>query len=80
MVVRRRGSHTFPRHLYRLTDRCKVVRFEVFTAVAMKNGIFWDVAPCVSCENNSHMASHPSRSHSSAVRLFAPRKITGTHV
>jgi hypothetical protein len=22
------------------------VRFEVFTAVAMKNGVFWDVTPC----------------------------------
>jgi hypothetical protein len=25
------------------------VRFEVFTAVIMKNAIFWDVAPCRSC-------------------------------
>jgi hypothetical protein len=22
------------------------VRFEVFTAVIMKNGVFWDVTPC----------------------------------
>jgi hypothetical protein len=22
------------------------VRFEVFTAVTMKNAVFWDVAPC----------------------------------
>jgi hypothetical protein len=27
------------------------VRFEVFTAVTMKNGVFWDVTPCVSCKN-----------------------------
>jgi hypothetical protein len=27
------------------------VRFEVFTAVTMKNAVFWDVAPCVPCEN-----------------------------
>jgi hypothetical protein len=27
------------------------VRFEVFTAVTMKNGIFWDVTPCGSCKN-----------------------------
>jgi hypothetical protein len=27
---------------------CKI---EVFTAVTMKNAIFWDVAPCVSCKN-----------------------------
>jgi hypothetical protein len=25
------------------------VRFEVFTAMTMKNGVFWDVTPCVSC-------------------------------
>jgi hypothetical protein len=27
------------------------VRFEVFTAVTMKNGVFWDVAPCRSYVN-----------------------------
>jgi hypothetical protein len=27
------------------------VRFEVFTAVTMKNGVFWDVTPCSSCKN-----------------------------
>jgi hypothetical protein len=27
------------------------VRFEVFTAVTMKNAIFWDVMPCGSCRN-----------------------------
>jgi hypothetical protein len=27
------------------------VRFEVFTAVTMKNGIFWNVKPCGSCKN-----------------------------
>jgi hypothetical protein len=26
------------------------VRFEVFTAVTMKNGVFWDVTPCGSCK------------------------------
>jgi hypothetical protein len=26
-------------------------RFEVFTAVAMKNGVFWDVMPYGSCKN-----------------------------
>jgi hypothetical protein len=25
---------------------CYVVRFEHFTAVTMKNGVFWDVTPC----------------------------------
>jgi hypothetical protein len=27
------------------------VRFEDLTAVTMKNGVFWDVTPCGSCEN-----------------------------
>jgi hypothetical protein len=27
------------------------VGFEVFTAVTMKNGVFWDVTPCGSCKN-----------------------------
>jgi hypothetical protein len=27
------------------------VRFEIFTAVTMKNGIFWDVMPRRSCKN-----------------------------
>jgi hypothetical protein len=27
------------------------VRFEVFIAMTMKNGIFWDVTPCGSCTN-----------------------------
>jgi hypothetical protein len=29
----------------------RFVRFEVFTAVTMKNGAFWDVTPCGSCKN-----------------------------
>jgi hypothetical protein len=27
------------------------VTFEVFTAVTMKNGVFWDVTPCGTCKN-----------------------------
>jgi hypothetical protein len=27
------------------------VKFEVFKAVTMKNGVFWDVMPCGSCKN-----------------------------
>jgi hypothetical protein len=26
-------------------------RFEVFTAVTMKDAVFWDVTPCGSCKN-----------------------------
>jgi hypothetical protein len=31
--------------------KVNVVRFEVFTAATMKNGVFWDVTPCGSCKN-----------------------------
>jgi hypothetical protein len=27
------------------------VRFEDFTAVTTKNGVFWEVKPCGSCKN-----------------------------
>jgi hypothetical protein len=27
------------------------IRFEVFTALTMKNAVFWDLAPCRSCVN-----------------------------
>jgi hypothetical protein len=30
-----------------------IVRFEVFTTVTMKNGVFCDVMPCGSCKNLS---------------------------
>jgi hypothetical protein len=33
-----------------VNDLCNV-RFEVFTAVTMKNAVFWDVTPCGSCKN-----------------------------
>jgi hypothetical protein len=33
------------------------VRFEVFTAVTKKNGVFWDVTPCGSCKNRRFGAS-----------------------
>jgi hypothetical protein len=29
----------------------QLVRFEVFMAVTMKNGVFWDVMPCGSFRN-----------------------------
>jgi hypothetical protein len=31
----------------------RYVRFEVFTAVTMKKGVFLDVMPCGSCKNGS---------------------------
>jgi hypothetical protein len=35
-------------------DACGNVRFEVFTAVTVKNAVFWDVTPCGSCKNRQH--------------------------
>jgi hypothetical protein len=32
-------------------SKFSLVRFEVFTAVTMKNDVFWDVTPCGSCKN-----------------------------
>jgi hypothetical protein len=32
-------------------DSANMVRFEVFTAVTMKNCVFWDITPCGSCKN-----------------------------
>jgi hypothetical protein len=34
-----------------MRDSIIIVRFEVFTAVTMKNADFWDVALCISCVN-----------------------------
>jgi hypothetical protein len=34
------------------------VRFEVFTAVTMKNAVFWDVTPCGSCKNRRFGGTH----------------------
>jgi hypothetical protein len=31
----------------RLKERVYFVRFEVFTAVTMKNAVFWVVTPCI---------------------------------
>jgi hypothetical protein len=33
------------------TNLTENVRFEVSTAVTMKNAVFWDVTPCGSCKN-----------------------------
>jgi hypothetical protein len=34
-----------------IRDVINHVKFEVFTVVTMKNGVFWDVTPCGSCKN-----------------------------
>jgi hypothetical protein len=44
-------------NLYILKKKCGV-RFEVFTAVIMKNGVLWDVTPCGSCKNRRAKTLH----------------------
>jgi hypothetical protein len=39
------------------TDYVQSVRFEVFTAVTMKNGVFWDVTLCGSWRNLAPLSS-----------------------
>jgi hypothetical protein len=36
----------------------RIARFEVFTAVTMKNGVFWVVTPCGSCKNRRFGGSY----------------------
>jgi hypothetical protein len=40
---------SWPAMVIALLNISTVVRFEVFTSVAMKNAVFWDVAPCGYC-------------------------------
>jgi hypothetical protein len=44
-------SYTQPSESFRFPLIFYIVRFEVFTAVTMKNGVFWNVTPCGSCIN-----------------------------
>jgi hypothetical protein len=41
-----------------MCNKIENVRFEVFTAVAMKNAVFWDVVPCRSCVHIRSMWHH----------------------
>jgi hypothetical protein len=45
------------------------VRFEVFTAVTMKNSVFWDVAPCRSGVNRR---SSETSVHTRSTRRHIP--------
>jgi hypothetical protein len=37
-----------------------IVKFEVFTAVTMKNGVFWDVTPCGCSKNRNFGGANAS--------------------
>jgi hypothetical protein len=44
-----------------------IVRFEVFTAVTMKNGVFWDVTPCAFVRTD--VSEEPSASFIRVTRI-----------
>jgi hypothetical protein len=51
-----RGDHSVIQFFFIISRRLYTillgsVRFEVFTAVTRKNGVFWDITPCGSCKN-----------------------------
>jgi hypothetical protein len=41
-----RGECSVPSAGDRVEYKGRIARFEVFTAVTMKNGVFWDITPC----------------------------------
>jgi hypothetical protein len=56
-TVNKQRLHIFHTEMFSLNKFNKVedkkkyhVRLEAFTAVTMKNGVFWDVTPCGSCK------------------------------
>jgi hypothetical protein len=51
-------SVKYEQNLYKVVN-C-IVRFEVFTAVTMKSGVFWDVTPYGSCKNHISEERSPS--------------------
>jgi hypothetical protein len=51
-TLRRFTKTVFLRSVRRLLVTANVLRFEVFTAVTMKNGVFLDVMPCGSLGRN----------------------------
>jgi hypothetical protein len=47
------------RHYWVIAYPSQIVRFEVFTAVTMKNTIFWEVTPCCSCKKQTFQRNLP---------------------
>jgi hypothetical protein len=72
---------------YAFQTRLRIVRFEVFTAVTMKNAIFWDVVPCRSRELNRrlggtyrlHFQGRKIRELGTSVRCELNRRFGGTY-
>jgi hypothetical protein len=63
-------------HLSILATNTLYVRFEVFTAVTMKNGVFWVITPWGSCNNPEDTILHSYVDH----LLISPTVIATTRV
>jgi hypothetical protein len=50
-VIKERSQSQAESAIHCADSRNFCVRFEVFTAVTTKNGVFWDVMPCGSCKD-----------------------------
>jgi hypothetical protein len=65
LVGKAEGKRPLGRPKHGLEDNIKTVGFDVFTAVTMKNAVFWNVAPCRSCVNRRFGGTcslhHPKR-------------------
>jgi hypothetical protein len=57
MARRQFGLATMNASTRNMATNDKAERFEVFTAVTMKNGVFWDVNPFGSCKKRSFEGS-----------------------
>jgi hypothetical protein len=57
------------------SDKPEIVRFEAFTAVAMKNVVFWDVALCRSCVNRRFGGTY--RLHLQGIKIRERRTSAG---
>jgi hypothetical protein len=44
------------------------IRFEVFTALTMKNAVFWDVGPCRTCVNRRFGGTYRLHLHGRTIR------------
>jgi hypothetical protein len=59
----------------------KILRFRVFTAVPMKNSVFWDVTPCGSCKNRRfrgkylfhHQGDKNRRTRNNVISNYQPK-------
>jgi hypothetical protein len=74
----RRNKNTKTHNMLNYFNRKKLVRFEVFTTVTMKNALSWDVAPFRSCVNRRFGGMYRLRLQSKKIRRLEPRAHAGS--